>query len=1152
MKSFNVLDRNQDMHRHYLLEASAGTGKTFSIQNIVVRLLIESGPFLEPLSLEKILIVTFTKAAARDVRGRIRLGLEQAVGFLHAPQGEKENVGGAADYLLAYMEMGADAVEKARRRLQKALLTFDRAQIFTIHSFCARMMRRFAMEGDLGMNSSVEDEPLSLGEIMSVIRDFFRTEMRPADFSPGQLAILLEGDPGQKKLLRLMQTHYEYPLYPSFAEVLDLFNEEMRSLKTKHSLTPEKLIADFEAQIGSYSSYKAGETKKETLAKAISFARLFEKESNWTAHDLDALIADGAVFVKALDPKLIKTKNLDKSKLHYPHIREEFAKNLSSLIEEAGDFPRLLARLARNCKVHVQRYQIEEEKFGPGDILLKMNEALENPLFISSVQNAYQAAIIDEFQDTDPLQWKMFRSLFIGNEQAWKGFIYLVGDPKQSIYSFRQADIYTYLHAVRTLGEECCFSLNVNYRSHIYLVEALNQLFSQKHTPGLFPLPQGATFLECPPVQAVVDNDYFINEPRGAIHFILALGKEESQGKSAELEESVWFPFIAGEIFRLQKEKKIPLSQFAVLVRDRFQALRMAGYFTRVGIAYLNQRGTSLVQSEALPAFIELLHAVLHPQDLGALRTLLGNPLIGWTHEEIKANSSPESLLSLMHDLRRSLFGVGFASFFQEVLQANFKKGGVLTNLLKQEGGIEFFRDIEQIAALIIDHEHIEWNGPEGIIPFLDRLSIWEENGDERVLRFQDPAREGVRLLTLHSSKGLEFGVVFALGLVIRTPVKEEFIPVSLRETITLVPFSKDTPLYQSYCEECDAEKMRQLYVALTRAKSQLYLPVALGTSSEKLQRGEASPMDLFLARLYYPQYSTYDEIYERIRANTGKHLLDFLEKVGKESHITWSIHQEVIPNFASPPQTNISSPLIPPQEIILAPSFFHIDSFSSLKKEHIKASPGTPPSDYFSLTKTKHTIPANAETGLCLHNILEKIPFSSMRDLQNEEEAISIIRPFIQKGLYSNWESVIASLVFSTLTVSLPVQDGEVRLCDLKPAQIYREMPFMFSSSNQGVMKGVFDLLFYTQGLYYLVDWKTNWLGETSDCYTPSLLANAMEENSYHLQASIYEEAISRYLSLVDDRPFTECFGGTFYLFLRGLEQNKETGIFGRFAFKH
>ena len=168
MQAFDVLDRAVDIHQHYLLEASAGTGKTFSIQNLLVRLLIEGA---DPLKLEQILVVTFTRAATRDLKQRIRTNLREALQHLSLG-----STAAAPDYLCACLESGDVAVKTAKKRLQQALLNFDSAPIFTIHGFCARMLRQHALEGDMGLKSEMEEKPLSSLEVKQMLRDIFRTK----------------------------------------------------------------------------------------------------------------------------------------------------------------------------------------------------------------------------------------------------------------------------------------------------------------------------------------------------------------------------------------------------------------------------------------------------------------------------------------------------------------------------------------------------------------------------------------------------------------------------------------------------------------------------------------------------------------------------------------------------------------------------------------------------------------------------------------------------------------------------------------------------------------------------------------------------------------------------------------------------------------
>ena len=459
MKQFNVLDRNLVLHQHYLLEASAGTGKTFSIQNIVVRLLIEpqvetrsegkDGPS-EPLLLQKILVVTFTRAATRDLKMRIRSNIEQALSDLQSWQSDHLIPAMAPDYLKGCMERGEAAVLQACKRLQQALFTFDYAPIFTIHSFCARMLRQFALESDMGLHSLAGDEALSQSEVMEIIRDFFRTGIRIENYSPAQLEILLKEDPCQRKLMRLIQGLYSFPSFPPFKELYLKVTKALFLLKSSLALNSENLISDFKTQASAYRNHKGAETKIDTLTKVIRFAKLFDREE-WSTQEVDGLIRDGLIWLKALDPHLLKGKPPNEDLLHYPTFSACLRESLAMLIHEAGDFPHLLARLGGDCQKLLRRFQREEEKLSHDDVLRKMHEALDRGSFLGKVRAHYQAAIIDEFQDTDPLQWQIFSRLFLSDYPRWKGYLYLVGDPKQSIYSFRQADIYTYLEAAKAV-----------------------------------------------------------------------------------------------------------------------------------------------------------------------------------------------------------------------------------------------------------------------------------------------------------------------------------------------------------------------------------------------------------------------------------------------------------------------------------------------------------------------------------------------------------------------------------------------------------------------------------------------------------------------------------------------------------------------------
>lgn len=1156
IKPFDVLERSLDLRRNYLLEASAGTGKTFSIQHLVVRLLVEPQGEEGPASIDKILVVTFTRAATRDLRIRIRKNIEDA---LHMLESCPDQQGNMPDYLKACVEKGEQAVKYAKKHLQQALFLFDQAQIFTIHSFCARLLRQFSMESDTGLHTSLGDKPLPRSELLAAIRDFFRTEIRQGKFSPLQLGKYLSKDPDQTKLLKIIQNGHELIPTPTFEQLVSEFQVIMRDLKASNSLAADRMIEDFQQQAPAYKNYSK-EAKAETLEKVCRFAKLFDKDQ-WTGDDLDGLMADGVVWAKALDPELLKSCPIDPSELFYPDLTKQLSAKLAPLVEKGGDFSLILARLAQECRQHLIRYQQEEEKFSPDDALRNMQDALDHPLFATKARAHYQAVIVDEFQDTDPLQWNIFSRLFLPADSSWKGNLYLVGDPKQSIYSFRQADIYTYLSAAKAIGKHNCLSLNVNYRSQAPLVQALNLLFSQEHLPSFMPLPKHACYLLYHPVRAA-KGEQLLDDEKGAVHFVIADCQPIKKPSFQLLEETVFFPFIVAEIFRLKDRNGLSNRQFAVLVRDRRQASRLTAYFQQMDLPFSNQRGTSLARSAALQALTAMIQAILHPRDRGKIVAAFGSPLWGWTREELAHPEWMEFVLLMIHKLRSSLKEKGFTFFMQDLLHSMNKPQGqtVMEYLLSRKDGLEFYRDMQQLADCIADHQYDEWNSPEGIIPFLDQLQQWEKDEDERAKRFEDPGKEGVKILTIHSSKGLEFDVVFALGLMNRDEIKEDLIPSELEGRTILAPRDEKSPAYHRYCEERDSEKMRQLYVALTRAKHQLYLPAVLHYPSEQLKWGEASPLDLFLARLHQPPAS-YQTLYERIRSQAGNALSDFLEEFGKNNSITYSIHQEVSCHFKPGQRADAAPSLQAPPCVTVPGKQIWMASFTSLSQHTEQAAgnksthPLNYPSDFSCSMKDAYSLPASSETGVIIHRILEKLSFCDFDPLEEPEQAIPLIRPYLHQTPFKDWEHAIAKLIFNTLKAALPALPASFSLSKLKPGNLYREMSFLFPyqkgegienlSFNGGLIKGVIDMLFCYEDRYFLVDWKTNWLGHHMQYYETASLYGAMQENAYFLQASIYSEAIRRYLKLVDPRQFEDCFGGAYYLFLRGMQPGQAAGAY-------
>lgn len=1174
MTPFNILDRNLDIHRHYLLEASAGTGKTFSIENIVVRLLLETPAKegAEPLTLDKILVVTFTRAATRDLKTRIRANIERALSFFEEACQEPDAIPSerwpaAPDYLLSHLESGIEAIKQGRKRLEQALACFDQAQIFTIHAFCARMLHDNVFEGCVGFGID-EENTLSDAQIVTVIRDFFRTELTYDCFSPAQLKIISSEylnftEKLEHAILKALQQGREIKEYACYSSLLQQFRDCMQQLTSTSAFSTEKILADFIKQAPCYEKLcdRQQQVKQENIEIVQAFAALFEQKE-WSADDFDRLLLDGIFVCSALDPSKLKAKKSPPSStdLHYPYFIPQLREQLLPIVEEANSPSYILARMTYGCQQMLKKTMSEEEKLGFDDILKTMLQALQNPLFAQRIRNTYQVGIVDEFQDTDPVQWEIFRHLFLAEGLDW-GHLYLVGDPKQSIYAFRQADVYTYLSAAQLLGEDHHASLDTNFRSQPSLVAALNLLFSPENSPGLFALQRVGKFLNYRQVNAcrTVPEKAF-SDSIGSIHFSL-VPKEASARKLLpleKLEEHFYLPFYANEIHRLHRCDGMRFKQFAFLVKDRFQAQRIAAFLKAHHIPTTLQRSTSLTESPVLPAMRELVQAVLHPKKDALLKVALGGPILGWNCHDIRSLEQEDILARVLiqfYALRKSLLSESFASFFQRLLEGCWHEDRLTVSqrLLAQQDGIDLYQDLHQIAHLAIEQEQLQGSSSEGWLDFFDHF---DSHAEDQLKKYANTTQDSVNILTLHSSKGLEFDVVIAIGLAARTQPPEQLLPLECGRLGVVL--DKEAQIYQQHCREIDAEKIRQLYVAMTRAKYRLYLPVSLAPENDAPDLGCASPMELFLARLGQPETKN-DTLYERIAGYDGTILCGFIEAAASQCKITYSHLLRQEDNAATSPARypNLGADLSAPPRIYIPEQRLCMHSFTSLAKTapfHAQPMVLSMPHDYDAMVKTPHSLPCGSKTGNLLHLILQTIPFQIGESLNHSEQLSLFVRPQLRGTHFSAWELVISQMIFNALTVPLTVGDCRFTLSEIPAHQRFHEIEFLYPStglpeveemkSSPGFLKGFIDLIIAHQGKYYLIDWKSNWLGTTVHHYSPVQLRTAMHEHDYLLQASIYTAALQRYLQVVDRRPFNEIFGGVFYLFLRGLD-GSGNGVF-------
>lgn len=910
MKTFDVLDPKTTLLGHHLLEASAGTGKTFAIEHITARLILE-----HDFCLDEILIVTFTRAATRELKTRIRNTLKS---------------------------------KPPSFNIDRALALIDQAQIFTIHGFCHRMLTEYAFEGGLGFTLLSEEEADYRAILRDHITDFFRTSLNSTDYSTTQLFNLPSNKESLiKKVLNLVEKEGEFPSYPTFETS---YQNYLAARKHLPPITLEELqfnkIKDFNGNL------------KEPYYTQLS---LLEKET-LTLKEFETLTTLPSLLSLLIPENLPKKTIIDPTSLY--NIRDL----LLPILETATSHLCTLVRIARTVRASARKALEEKEILAPNDILKKMNECLSLHPFLSKVRSRYRAAIIDEFQDTDPIQWNIFKTLFIDEPIP---ALYLVGDPKQSIYSFRSADIYTYLSAQKLVPKKA--HLDTNYRSDPKLIQAFNTLFSKNKE--FLSLPDAS--LPFHPVNHPEVSNRPFPDDKQPIHYFIYEGekKRERSWPSPAIEQNIFFPFIASEILSLTKHN-FSYSDFAILVKDRYQAARLKTYLESQYIPTNSKSTESITLTPTFNLVRDLLEALIAPTEINVKRFLSHKA----THHDLKQN--------------------------QELLTqtiANFSRHQTLHEALRTlyiPTTLDAHSDYLHLSELLLQHQSQTRATLSELLNFL----LAQTDLPRRPL--SDP--NSVTIMTIHMSKGLEFNIVFALGLLNRFTGREDFI----RHQKEWLLFHPKHAKCQAAIQNQEAEKLRQLYVAFTRAKHRLYIPLLTDTSHSAIPLGQASPLELFAPT---PTDATYLN------------------------------PQKLNPNTPPAPELHMPHPPKPTHP----PRFLH--SYSSLANaaHHI-------PQPHLT-----SELPKGPETGILLHTLLETI-------LRNPKTDIPAL---LKQTLPPHFPYDLTHALINH-ALNTPLKPYTFTLSQV--TKLYPEVEFLYPDSSNYI-KGFIDLIFKHNGEYFLLDWKTN-----------------------------------------------------------------------------
>lgn len=1201
-----------------LVEASAGTGKTFAITTVVLRQILE-----QKLGLDQIVAVTFTEAATAELRARVRKRLVEAMQVMRG-----ERPADQVDPDLRVLLERQEDQKEAGRRLEQALRDVDLAPIFTIHGFCARMIADCAFE--TGLLPDVRLRPDVSDVLMEIASDWWTNTTQGVN--EDLLAALETAGLAPNKVTKLMENALRCP---DQLLVPDLSDCNSSSDHQAYQTAIEGLRAVWQSE-AVRAKIASGNLKKTSFKESL-IDEYVTTVDHWLLHPRSGPLPRG---FGRLTPAF-----LSKSTLRGKTTPEDDAfVACEALCKSKESYDAGLAMEALKYKfdlVSGLRERFWKRKLADGymtfdDQLLLLRNALDrSPGLAADLRARYPVALVDEFQDTDAVQWAIFRTIWASSN------LFIIGDPKQAVYSFRGADIHTYLRARAEVPEPRRFTMETNYRSDPSLVRAVNALF-------LGPVPMLHDGIPFPEVVANAQHDAF--EPQGAL--------ARRKGAAAPLQFR-FFPSgdskrplpstntiavvarqLAAELVELFLSnsridgRPIHPGDVAVLTRDNKQAVVVSQALREAGIAAVLMSQGSIYASEEATQLMQLLQAVSHPDEPRLVRAALAGQLAGESAvslarmrqgDDPQAMNRWDSWLRLFRELNELWRERGFMSMYS-LLVARLR---LHARLLMRVDGDRVLTNLSHLAELLHTAATMEQLLPVGVVGWLkERVAGNNDGRDEEPVRLESDER-AVKVCTIHKSKGLQFPVVYCPFLW-KGRESEPGSYLSYHdqegqkcfELLSGAEAKKDLEgrygFHEARCSGRE-EELRLIYVALTRAENRCV--VWWGS----LNGFGLSPLAYLLhARYRMPPRSRQENDLSAWRSLTRAlsddeilHDLDALCERALHT-IAWRGLDPDCPSATLPSEPVAAGPVLSCR--ISEGGFdrtFRLASFSQLsegpqgrvvdardrdsgEQNQGVTEPRTQelePVDAGALAEVPlATFPRGARAGNFFHEVLEHLDFRSSDEerrglvattlrahrfddsllplcLEGLELVLNsdlglVDRPGFRLGELAKEARLDEFEFWFPVNNTLPRQGSQTESTDraeatLRPdnlARVFEANPSPALGSGygarlrrlgfaplRGFLKGYIDLIFCEQGRYYVVDYKSNYLGDKQADYGQAALAHCMRSKHFVLQGHLYALAVHRYLRWqLADYNYEDHFGGIAYLFLRGMTATeKGAGVY-------
>ncbi|QJC33867.1 exodeoxyribonuclease V subunit beta [Enterobacteriaceae endosymbiont of Donacia provostii] len=1143
----------ENFQGQYLIEASAGTGKTFTIIIIYLRMILglhQKNFNIKPLNVEQILVVTFTDLATQDLYNKIK----HSISLLKIGCIQKKSKYDIIDNIIKDIkdyEIAYDLLLKAEKNIRNA-------SIYTIHSFCQKILNLKNYEiYDYFLNKKIINNEIFLQKKAVII--FWKKYLYNLSKEIVKVILLFWKTPDDllKSLLPFLSQHklpiIKYPfkyknIYLQFNKNKTyIINIKKYWIKYRHNII----------NIINKSNVNKHIYNKKFLLYWINII------NEWSIKKTQNYFFPAELYRFSQEILINNTINKINPPIYilFKYI-DIFIKKIINLKEL------IIVKAIRYINKYIYKKKINNKEISFDDLLKILNKSLYTEPGIKiakDIRKLFPVILIDEFQDTDIQQYNIFKKIYLNQKNY---LMILIGDPKQAIYSFRGADIFTYLRASLEIKKR--YTLTYNWRSSSTMVNSVNKLFSNRTYPFLF---KNIIFNPIKYTKKKLNNHFIINNKiKSGITFWFIDNMQDINKYKKKIAYICGYQIcqliILGKkgkaFFQINNKKKnIDITDITIIVRNRFEALILEKEFIKFNLPciYLSNSNYIFEKPEA-KELVFLLKTIINPDNKQEIKNILSSKLFNIPLYFFQKNNQSHYIEKIINQFNRykSIWKkYGILYMLEEIFIKDkiISKINILENFIKDKiKNILYIGEMIQISCPNNKdiNKTIEW--------LLQQIKYTNQNFLNKQTKLNHKVNK-IKIITIHRSKGLQFPIVwlpFISSNIIEFINKEGIIYHNRKNFKVTLDFKKDKESKKFFLEETLSENLRLLYVSLTRSIFHCSIGIAnlkfYNFQKSNLYLSYSNALFFLLKKKNYISDFHFKKILYNLK-NKDISIKNFTEKRKIKLNI----------NIFTKKNNNKLFTTISTKKFLFINKI--VSNFSKIKKQQNFNFNINYQYQFLQFIKnnkkkTQHTLPIGKNTGVIIHKILEKLDFTK-----------KISRNFIKKELLktkhisSTWHIMITNWLNNILNI--PLGKNKIILNQINNNKKKTEFKFYLSIKKNfssikynniinkydffskklntlnfnGFLSGIIDLIFIWKKKFYILDYKSSWLGKTCKDYKIKNIEKDIYLNYYNIQYQFYTLALHKYLKYrIKNYDYDKHFGGIIYLYIRGINLKNNNGI--------